>query len=636
MANKEALGKIGLIIAAAAGAALLGLADAATISATDTLAPSGSRQALLMLADGASLGLLGALAALPLLLVPQLRGPWPGFLWGVLIAAVADRGEWWFTTPPSFVAQSTAEALRGNALVFLLAFVALVAVFFALSVRLRRPRLRAGVILMITFFLASRMIAARRDLPSLGVPAPDALSVMLITSDTTRADYIGAYGDSTMKTPRFDALAAQGALFEEAYSQIPVTGPSHTTLFTGQAPWEHGALLNGVSVNPNVEMMAEHLRKQGWRTGAFVSAYVLEGKLGFSRGFEVYDDDFSWLQGWASTLPGRLSAAFTRRFNPEHVLERRGGRTVDQALDWLGGIEEKPFFVWVHLFDPHGPYAPPPPWDTAYYQGDPRDPAHTSMSQVEGVASYLKPTLEGITDVEWVRAQYAGEVSYADEQLGRLLDWLDETGRADSTLVVIAGDHGESLGEHNVWFNHGDDLFEPSTKVPLAMRLPGSIPAGTAVSVPVELTDVAPTIYELLKLDPPSTVKGAPLTETFTNPYFYPRPEARGLTFDRQANLAARKAGEITAPIYRMMSLRKPGSFLFVYRDAPGLENALYDLSDGGTDQDPPVDNPGLSRALAETAHSYILQMTSADLARSGQELDEETRQKLEALGYIE
>ena len=623
------------LAAAAAGAALLGLADAATISAGGTLVDSTGRTLVLMGLDAAVLAGFGALVAIPLRLVRRFNGTWPALLWGMLCVILVGLTEWWFTSPPSFVASSATDAVRGDTAMYGLTVAVLLAVYVSICALIKTPRAKVGFVLVLTFALSAHLLGTSRRLPSIGTLPENAPSVMVVTFDTIRADHFGAYGNETVATPRFDQLAAEGAFFSQAWAQIPVTGPSHTTIWSGQPPWEHGALLNGVAVNPEVVMLAEHLRANGWRTGGFVSAYVLDGDLGFSRGFEVYDDDFGWLQGWSDTLPGRLSAALTRRFRPEHVVERIGGRTVDQALTWLNGLNGQPFFIWVHLFDPHGPYLPPPPWDTAYYQGDPRDPSHTSMQQVDGVAAYLAPTLEGITDVDWVMAQYAGEVSYADEQLGRLMDWLESAGVADNTLLVMAGDHGESLGEHGVWFNHGDDLYEASMKVPLAIRLPGAIEPGTVVSAPVELTDLAPTIYDLLRLKAPPTVSGIPLTDGFVDPAFSPRTEARAMSFDRQANLAARRSGEITAPVYRMMALRKPRNYLFVHRDAEGYSDELYDLQNG-SDLDGTVDNPGLSRSLADSANDLLRQMTQEALDRSSEEPDAATQDALRALGYIE
>jgi len=627
------------IAGAAVGACLFGFADAASVAGGSGLALSESHKLLLLLLDGGTLAIFGALAALPLLAVPALRSAWSGFLWGLFVGTMASLGEWWFTAPPSFVDASGTEQIRGNAALFALTAAGLGAIYAGLAAALSVPRHRIGVAIGITFTLATWGLSADRDLLPLG-RAPDAApNVLLVTLDTTRADHFGAYGHELIQTPSFDALAAQGARIADATSPIPVTGPAHTTIMTGQQPWSHGALLNGVPVNSGVAMMAEHLRARGWRTGAFVSAYVLDGALGFGRGFEVYDDDFSWLQGWAGTLPGRYVSAATRRLSPAHVLERRGGYTVDQALDWMEPVAAnvyQPFFAWVHLFDPHGPYAPPPPWDTVYYDGDPRDPAHASMEQVGDVAAYLKPSLDGITDLSWVLAQYAGEISYTDEQLGRLLTALDDWGVANNTLVVVVGDHGESLTEHGVWFNHGDDLFAPSVHVPMAFRFPGKIPREVVVKGPVELGDVAPTVYELLDIEPPDSVEGTSLLGALHMGIFTGRQAARGLTYDRAINLAERRAGNIDKPVYRMVSLRRPGDYLYIHRDAEGAEDAYYDLSAEGRGEDAVAPMPSERDALPAEAAALLEAMAAEDLDRSAADPDAEMEARLRALGYIE
>lgn len=464
-------------------------------------------------------------------------------------------------------------------------------------------------------------------------------NLLFITLDTTRADHVGAYG-SHVRTPHLDSLAAQGAVFEHATAQAAVTGPSHTTLFTGQGTWSHGSLLNGIPVAPDQELLAEHLLARGYRTGAFVSAYVLEGKLGFARGFQVYDDDYSWPKGASVLLPNRLVATLMRRIRPDDVLERRGGDTVDDALAWLESLPaDRPWFLWVHLFDAHGPYEPPPPYDTLYYNGDPRDPANRSMDQVQNVAVYLERSLEGITDVDWVKAQYAGEVSYVDEQVGRLVTAVEARGEAGRTLVVATGDHGESLGEHGVWFNHGDDLFDPSTQVPYIWRFPGKIPAGHRVASPVELTDTVPTLYGLLGLQDDVKRDGRDLSVLWRGEQERVRPNARGLIFDREANLKGREEGRLTRPQLRMVALRNEAS-LFVYREdlehfPPALyahmspeEDILtvYGRQEGASDQ--------LGLWVAEAQH--LLELGAGGVGRSSQELDPATRARLEALGYLD
>jgi arylsulfatase A-like enzyme len=448
---------------------------------------------------------------------------------------------------------------------------------------------------------------------------PAGPSVLLVTLDTTRADHIGAYGHAAARTPHMDALAARGIRFDQAYAQIAVTGPSHTTMMTGTGTWTHATLLNGVPVPEDRAVLAEELRGLGWQTGAFVSAYVLDGDKGFERGFEVYDDDFSSLRS-EGLLGLRLRAAAVRRFRPDLVLERRGDRTVDAALDWLEG-RDGGFLLWVHLFDPHGPYVPPAPYDE-FYRGDPRDPAHTSMSQVdpEEVAPYLRESLAGVTDVDWVLAQYDGEIAFADAQLGRLLEAIPE-----DTVVVVVGDHGEAFGEHGVWFDHGDDLYDASTRVPFILAGPGIDPAVRQDLV--ELTDLAPTLYGLLGVEPPEGMDGRDLLRGG-------RSSARGLAYDRPANLEARAEDPSLRPSFRVVSLRSSDS-RYVHREAPGHPDTLF-LSPEGEGYRPhdevdvaPHHDLGVLQRQAQG-------LLSGDAQRSMVELSEDERLRLEALGYME
>ncbi|MDP6934694.1 MAG: sulfatase-like hydrolase/transferase, partial [Myxococcota bacterium] len=310
---------------------------------------------------------------------------------------------------------------------------------------------------------------------------------------------------------------------------------------------------------------------------------------------------------------------------------------VDAALDWMQGVGDQPFGLWVHLFDPHGPYLPPPPWDTAYYEGDPRDPAHDSMEQVSEVATYLERSLQGITDLAWVQAQYAGEVSYADEQLGRLLNGLESLGHDNDTLVVVAGDHGESLGEHGVWFDHGDDLSEAATRVPLLFQWPGHLEAGAVVDHPVELTDVAPTISSLLGLSVPTDSDGISLVRWMIpdGPESGPvRPFSRAICFDRQANLTAREQGTIERPTYRMVALRDTVGRL-VSRESEDSADRYYIVDEQGREHEaaPPGNT---AQDMAAMARNLLSGMTDQALERSTTELDPTTRARLEALGYVE
>jgi len=634
----------GLLVAfpaAALGGLLYGLVDTLRVVLDDTLPPQAGRALLLAGLDGLVLAGAGLLAGLVLWLL--LRGPLgrravdplgAGLLVGLTAPFLLDLGEAWFRAPAPF---TQAPPLHANPLAFvgIVLGVALLALALV-AVPLRRGATAASLIALALLcgrgFQGARKVPAGQWAPTAGAP-----NVLIVTMDTSRADYFGAYGRTDVQTPNFDGVAAQGIRFDNAFSQIPVTGPSHTTIMTGRAPWEHGNLLNGLPIDPKYATLAQSLRANGWRTAAFVSAYVLDGSLGFSRGFEVYDDDFGWLQGWDGTVPGRIASMAARNQDPDAGLERRGGRTVDQALAWLDANArgDVPFFTWVHLFDPHGPYTPPPPWDTAYYQGDPRDPAHTSMEGATNVAAYLKPSLEGITDADYILAEYAGEISYTDSQVGRLLQWLQTSGHADDTVVILVADHGESLaGDHGIWFNHGDDLYEQSTWIPWAMRLPGGAHAVAVVPDPVELTDVAPTVYALTGVAAPDTVTGHSVLNTLASQGQPHRAYARGMCFDRPVNRDLRAKGEIDKPTYRIAALRFPGT-RFVdheYGADPSEAWAIEGPDPHRSESRAPIAIPVEDELTGLTTGLF----QGSSVARSQTEQSEDAIKKLQALGYME
>jgi arylsulfatase A-like enzyme/cytochrome c-type biogenesis protein CcmH/NrfG len=290
-----------------------------------------------------------------------------------------------------------------------------------------------------------------------GVAPPGIRDVLVVTLDTTRADRVSYAGASRVRTPRIDAVAAQGAAFLQAVTPVPVTLPAHASLFTGSNPPSHGVRSNGIfRLPPEETTLAELLRQAGFRTAAFVGAAVLDARFGLDQGFDHYDD----------AIPAQAPGA--------RAAERRASEVVAAALDWLRRQPAEPTFVWVHLFDPHAPYDPPEPERSRYAD-----------------------------------APYDGEIAYADRMLGRLLDGYRELGRWQRALVVITADHGESLGEHGEK-THGNLLYEATVRVPLVVRAPGH-PASLRIEEPVGLVDVTPTVAALLGLEPPADAEGISL-----------------------------------------------------------------------------------------------------------------------------
>jgi len=544
----------------------VGTVEVVRVVATGRLDLGPVALAALILATAVVTGGLGLAVTGALAWVPAIRkgGRSLWFLLGAATAGLASLAVYWFGDPPPF---AVASPLHGNPWVYAVAAVALLGLVGTLFPRLSRAQ--GAVVLAVLTALALAIALVGRP-PSMGrVPENNAPNVLLVTIDGARADRFRAGPVDTAAT---DRVAAGGAWFERAYAQIPYTGPSHVTLLTGSAPWDHGVLLDGVALPEDRPTLAEVLVAHGWDTGAFVSDWALHRRLGFERGFRVYDDDFSWVKGSRGILPGRLMglAVGGRIAAP---VERRGGATVDRALGWMKR-RVRPWFAWVNLGDPRAPWDPPQPYDNRYTSGD--DPHGGRGGALEGVAvpQWLAPYVQGITDPDYLVARYDGEVAYADAQVGRLLEALDAGGMAENTLVVVTAPHGMSLGEDGRWFVH-DGLDEADLHVPLAIRYLPEVEPGRVVDEPVELTDLAPTVLAWLRIDAPTSWTGVPLTGAVEG-RGAARSLARSMAFD---SAAIPREDE---PAWRAVAVRNRQD-VYLHREAPGAEDR-FSASDSGDD----------------------------------------------------
>jgi len=292
---------------------------------------------------------------------------------------------------------------------------------------------------------------------------------VLVTIDTLRADHLPAYGATDrLRTPAISQLARDGVLFQRAYSAVPLTLPSHTTILTGLLPFHHGVRDNGgFYLDPRRPTLATVLQQQGYHTAAFVSAFVLDSRWGLARGFDEYYDHFD--------VTTTDLAAMAR-------VQRPGGETWTQARAWLQAHATDRFFLWIHLFDPHAPYEPPEPFRTEY-------------------ADRL----------------YDGEIAYDDAIVGNLLAELTSHQLLDKTVVAVLSDHGEGLGEHGE-DEHGLLAFDSTLRVPWIVRLPDRRFAGTRVDEPVGLVDVMPTLLDVIGISAPHDVDGTSRTSSFRAP----------------------------------------------------------------------------------------------------------------------
>jgi arylsulfatase A-like enzyme len=331
-------------------------------------------------------------------------------------------------------------------------------------------------------------------LPPASEDGRDRPNLILIVVDTLRADHLGSYGYFRNTSPHMDALAGEGVRFDQVVTSIPHTLPAHVSLFTSRYPAEHGVLTNGQTYDGRYKTLAQTLSGEGYATGAFVSGYPLRSRFGIGRGFETFVDARRW--------------------------KTPGGEATAAAIQWMKKHEDRPFFAWVHLYDPHTPYGPPEHLRRRFQT----DESLLSWVEGRGITSYEDwRDIAHKTRLTKLRTPpgelsffknlnlYDAEIAHADELVGRLImDALGRDGVLDRSLVVLTSDHGEGLGEHGFWL-HGPHLYDEQLLVPLIFRLPGGRHAGRTVKRQAGLVDVLPTLHEVLGLAAPHPFRGESL-----------------------------------------------------------------------------------------------------------------------------
>lgn len=347
------------------------------------------------------------------------------------------------------------------------------------------------VILIVPLFWHYRASQVAHPIIAVSTAGPRP-NILLVTVDTLRVDYLGCYGHPWIKTPTVDALAGDGVVFDAAISQAPSTTPSHCSLMTSMYPFDHGAE-NGKPMKRGLITLADVLGAHGYETVAFTSATTTRSiNSGLQQGFDRYVDSLvAWSEAFGHDEFQHLILFYLVGI-AEH--SRIPGEVVtNRALRWLEDRSGKPFFAWLHYFDPHLPYGSPPPFRQMY----------------KGKIADGRP-------MATQRERYAEDITYVDFQLDRFIDALQQKNLYDNTLIIVASDHGEAFGERHgdvVETSHGRYLYDTTQHVPLVFKPPGARRLARRVAELIELTDVAPTVLNLLQIDVPAAFVGKPLAE---------------------------------------------------------------------------------------------------------------------------
>ncbi len=403
---------------------------------------------------------------------------------------------------------------------------------------------------------------------AVAVPAGPRLNVVLITLDTTRADRLGCYGYKDAVTPNLDAIARNGVRFAKAYAPVPLTLPSHASIMTGRNPYAHGVHNNGSYALPDsTPTLARALKSRGYRTAAFTASFSVDSRFGLDGGFDLYDDDIQ---------PGSPFKSANG--------ERRAEQVLQLFEPWFekAAASPDPFFAWIHFFDPHLPYNPPSP---------------------------MREELAG--------RPYDGEIAYMDLILGQVMLRLKARGLLGRTLVVVAGDHGESFGEKGEW-GHGVFLYEPAVHVPLLIYSDGRLPAGKVVDSRVRLIDIFPTVLDILGIPAPEGIQGQSLL-----PYIQGR---------RQDDLEVYLESFYPRENFGWAALTGLVSGLWKYIEAPTRE--LYNLPADPGESDNLAASDG--RADADGLKARLGAILKEGVASSRRTASESEIARLRSLGYVD
>lgn len=434
------------------------------------------------------------------------------------------------------------------------------------------------------------------------------LNLLLITIDALRPDHLGCYRYPRATSPAVDGLAARGVVFENAFAYWPKTRGSFAALFTSRYASQHGLNVRDRDLPEFNDTLAEILSKNGYETAAALDNGNLDGALGFAQGFGRYE------QVWQTAPTERERTEALTRF----------------GVDFLRASHQRPFFLWVHYVNPHTPYDPPEDILRRFRQ-DGLVPRGAELAPVVGYRGGVNRHLmiAGETRLGDYIDRYDGEIAFADQGVGRLLEALEASPHRSRTLVAFTSDHGESLGEHDYFFDHGSDLFHPSLSIPLILSLPDVLSDGSRLASPVSNLDTLPTVLDLLQIRFPPSLEGRSLLplvrgskDRIHDRLMFQNDQHQMAVFNGRLKLISYPEGE------------------------GGRRYELYDLFRDGEEREDRF--PGAARAaqpLVAELESFrtrtvawqqeTTRLRQGKPARADEELSEETLRNLETLGYV-
>ena len=442
-------------------------------------------------------------------------------------------------------------------------------------------------------------------------------SVLLISIDSLRPDHLGCYGYNKNTSPAIDGLASDGMIFLNAVSTTSWTLPAHVSLFTSLFNSGHRVNDNSDRIDEQRIMLAEIFKAHGYRTAGFVSGPFMHPAFAFDQGF----DEYAYCTGYAGTPPQTKKNPISGQVQEASHRDVSSPKVNSRALPWLEKNGKEPFFLFLHYFDVHYDYIPPPPYDDMFvdpgYSGgiDPSNFIHN-----EGINASLPPE-----DLAYLFGLYDGEIRFTDDHVGAVIEKLKSLGVFEKTLIIVTSDHGDEFFEHGEK-GHFKTLFDESIKIPLVMHLPGKIPTGRQDASLVRIIDVMPTILDLCGLPQSEETMGASLLP---------------LLQDGKKDLALQNLAELYVKGHGMVSLQTD-DWKVVY-NLETQQTALYRLLEDPDEQHPILLTPGepdyeKARKLFRLADSVTA--IGKSLPTGGKterrELDPDTLQKLKSLGYIE